>query len=166
MLVAFAPNAETADGDRYIQFVAGTPRLRGFSGDNGPATKATLSIPRDVAVDAVGNIYISDSSNHRIRCVRTTGIIETCAGTGERGFGGDNGPATASQLNSPQGLAVGPDQSLYIADRGNNQYEEYAPMESSKQSQAAAESRALHLESPSLRTAAQRSHPPSTVRHP
>ena len=88
---------------------------KGFSGDNGAATEAELSAPQGVAVDAAGNLYIADTGNHCIRKV-SNGVITTVAGSGAEGSGGDNGPATSAQLNSPQGLAVDAAGNLYIAD--------------------------------------------------
>ena len=61
--------------------------------------------PSGVAVDAVGNLYISDTRNERVRKV-SNGIITTIAGNGTAGFSGDNGPAIAGELNSPRGIAV------------------------------------------------------------
>ena len=90
----------------------------GFSGDNGPATSATLRAPRGVAVDSAGNVYIADTSNSAIRKV-SNGMITTIAGDGTPGFGGDNGPATSAELRSPMGLALDSAGNLYIADWGN-----------------------------------------------
>ncbi|MEK7755192.1 MAG: hypothetical protein AAB654_24925, partial [Acidobacteriota bacterium] len=91
----------------------------GFSGDNGPATSAQLSNPFGVAVDAAGNLYIADKSNHRIRKV-SNGVITTVAGNGTAGFSGDNRPATSVELNEPYGIAVDAAGNLYIADLGND----------------------------------------------
>jgi hypothetical protein len=89
-----------------INTVAGNGLPNGFSGDGGPATAAQLNYPTDVFVDSVGNLYISDSENYRIRVVTTSGIISTVAGNGTAGFSGDGGPATAAQINSPMAIAV------------------------------------------------------------
>jgi sugar lactone lactonase YvrE len=94
----------------------GTP---GFSGDNGPATSASLYSPSGVAVDAAGNLYIADTSNQRIRKVDTSGIITTVAGNGTGGYSGDSGPATSASLNYPYGVAVDAAGNLYIADESN-----------------------------------------------
>ena len=91
----------------------------GFDGDSGPATQAQLDSPTGMAVDGSGNLYIADRDNHRIRKVDSTGMITTVAGMGEDGFGGDGGPATQAQLDSPTGVAVDGSGNLYIADRGN-----------------------------------------------
>jgi sugar lactone lactonase YvrE len=96
--------------------------MGGFSGDNGPATSATLNNPIAVAVDAGGNIFISDAGNRRIRKVSAgTGFITTVAGNGmfDSGDVGDNGPATAAQI-APLGFAVDAAGNLIIADVGNN----------------------------------------------
>jgi uncharacterized protein (TIGR03437 family) len=91
----------------------------GFSGDNGPATSATLSAPWAFAVDSAGNLYIADTDNYRIRQV-SNGVIATMAGNGTPGFSGDNGPAARAQLYYPHGVAVDSAGNLYIADYGNN----------------------------------------------
>ena len=89
-------------------------------GDNGPAVQAQLAYPTGVAVDRVGNVYIADSFNHRIRRVDASGTVSTFAGTGERGYSGDGGPAVQAQLAYPSGVAVDGAGNLYIADTSNN----------------------------------------------
>ena len=106
------------DSAGVITTVAGTGD-RGFSGDGGPATAAWLFFPADVAVDGAGNLFIADFANDRIRKVDTAGGIATVAGTGDRGFSGDGGPATAARLDRPVGVAVDRAGNLFIADRGN-----------------------------------------------
>ncbi|MCH8267492.1 MAG: hypothetical protein IH846_08240, partial [Acidobacteria bacterium] len=80
--------------------------IAGFSGDDGLATSASLNIPSGVGVDAVGNLYIADTVNQRIRKVSADGTITTVAGNGDSGFSGDGGPATSASLNFPEGVAV------------------------------------------------------------
>jgi hypothetical protein len=92
----------------------------GYSGDHGPATAAELNFPFAVAFDALGNMYIPDSANNRVRVVSPSGIITTFAGTGIGGHTGDGGPANAADLWSPSGLAVDPAGNVYIADTQNN----------------------------------------------
>ncbi|MHC4499218.1 MAG: NHL domain-containing protein, partial [Planctomycetota bacterium] len=101
-----------------ITTVAGT--TAGFSGDNGPAIAAQLNQPSGVGVDGVGNIYIADQANDRLRkVIVATGIITTAAGT-TAGLSGDNGPATAAQLASPVDAAVDTAGNIYIADYNND----------------------------------------------
>lgn len=103
----------------HVTPFAGTGRS-GFSGDGGPAVDAQLAFPGGVATDDNDNVYISDSSNHRIRMVDRTGAIRTIAGNGARGFSGDGGPATQASFNYPAGVAAGADGSVYVADRRNH----------------------------------------------
>ena len=105
--------------ETVILAIAGTGTA-GYSGDGGLATEARLNGPYGMALDAAGNLYVSDRNNNRIRRIDRDGIITTVAGTGVPGFSGDGGPATAAKLNSPIGLAVDAAGSLYIADGGNN----------------------------------------------
>ncbi|MBK8024992.1 MAG: hypothetical protein IPK19_27155 [Chloroflexi bacterium] len=105
--------------DGIINTIVGNGEF-GFSGDGGPATAAMLQYPEDVAVSSDGSLYIPDMWNHRIRRVGPDGIITTVAGNGSQGFGGDGGPATAASLAVPQGVAVGADGVLYIADWDNH----------------------------------------------
>jgi hypothetical protein len=97
-----------------ITTVAGTGAA-GFSGDGGLAVVAELDSPRGVAVDAIGNIYIADQLNNRIRKV-TDGNITTLAGIGSEGYSGDGGAATSATLNSPTGVALDANENVYISD--------------------------------------------------
>ena len=102
-----------------ISTIAGSG-LYGPSGDGGAATSATLFVPRGVAVDGAGNIYIVETGSYRIRKVdASTGIISTIAGTGTRGFSGDGGAATSALLDYPYGVAVDSAGNIYIADTFN-----------------------------------------------
>ena len=89
-------------------------------GDNGPATKAQMMQPVSVALDGAGNLYIADSQDQRVRKVDATGVITTLAGTGNRDFSGDGGPAATAGLNTPSGVAVDTAGNVYIADRLNH----------------------------------------------
>ena len=91
----------------------------GYSGDGGLATAAQLNQPTDVFKDAMGNIYIADKNNNRIRFVNTSGIISTIAGTGSAGYSGDGGPAISAELNLPNRVFVDKHGNIYIADETN-----------------------------------------------
>jgi sugar lactone lactonase YvrE len=107
----------TSDGKIWTVAGRGIP---GFSGDGGAATSASLSQPGGIAFDAMDNLYIADSSNHRIRKVTPDGIITTVAGGPRRGFAGDGGAATDARLNYPKGIALDSRGVLYIVDSLNN----------------------------------------------
>jgi uncharacterized protein (TIGR03437 family) len=103
-----------------VTTVAGTG-IQGDLGDGGLAVNATLNRPFAVTLDAAGNLYICDSSNHDIRRVNlASGIITAYAGNGQPAFTGDGGPATAASLQFPLGMAWDKSGNLYIADAGNN----------------------------------------------
>ena len=98
-----------------ISTIAGTG-IRGFNSDGGAATSAQMNGPTGIAIDALGQLYIADEYNHKIRMVSSTGIITTIVGTGTQGSSGDDGAATSAQLNYPMGVAIGSNGNLYIAD--------------------------------------------------
>jgi uncharacterized protein (TIGR03437 family) len=98
-----------------ITTVAGSG-VAGFSGDGGLATLARLKNPGSIAIDAVGNLYIADTGNNRIRKVFPGGSIGTVAGDGRAGSAGDGGPATSASLQSPRVVAVDGAGNLYIAE--------------------------------------------------
>jgi hypothetical protein len=85
-----------------------------FSGDGGPATAAGMS-PLGLAVDVNGNVYVGDNSGWRVRRVGTDGVINTIAGNGSLGSGGDGGPATSAQLNTIWMLGLDSTGNLYIS---------------------------------------------------
>jgi len=101
-----------------ITTVAGNGTVS-FSGDNGAATSAQLTLPAGIAVGSGGNLYIADMGSERIREV-SNGVITTVAGNGTQGSGGDNGPATSAQLREPEGVAVDSAGNLFIADSSNS----------------------------------------------
>jgi uncharacterized protein (TIGR03437 family) len=102
-----------------ITTVAGTGRF-GFSGDGGPAASATLSLPSRLALDGIGNLYISEMGNNRVRRISPGGIISTLAGSGDYGFRGDGGGAASAAFTFPWGLAADQAGNVYITDTGNN----------------------------------------------
>ncbi|SEL79515.1 S-layer homology domain-containing protein [Paenibacillus sp. OK003] len=107
------------DTSGNISTVAGTG-VGGYSGDGESALVAQLNSPNGVAVDSMGDLYIGDSGNHRIRKVDKSGNISTVAGTGVSGYSGDGGSATSAKMSSPNGVAIDNSGNLYIGDSGNN----------------------------------------------
>jgi len=91
-----------------------------FTGDGGPAAKASLSFPAGIAMGPDGDLYIADTNNNRIRKVSSGGTIITVAGNGRAGYSGDGGPATQASLSGPASVVVLPDGSFYIADGANH----------------------------------------------
>ncbi len=104
--------------DGIVTLVAGTARP-GYSGDGGPAVAAQLFNPNGLATDSLGNLFIADTGNARVRRVSPTGIITTIAGTGTPGSSGNNGPAVDSKI-IPRSLAVDSADNLYIGDISGN----------------------------------------------
>lgn len=102
-----------------IRTIAGNG-IMGFSGDGGYATDAELNGPTGLAIDIYGNIFVSDMYNQRIRKITSSGIISTIAGNDTSGYSGDGGPATAAELNYPQGLCIDRVGNIYISDQENN----------------------------------------------
>jgi hypothetical protein len=116
---------EFADPGTFLQGTVSTVagqcgQPAGFGGDNGPAVEAALAFPQDVEI-LDGELFVADCNNNRVRVVDLdTGIITTIAGTGEKAYGGDGGPATAAKLNRPFGLAFDDNGDLYISDTFNS----------------------------------------------
>jgi sugar lactone lactonase YvrE len=94
---------------------------QGFSGDNGPATAASIDSPTGLALDASNNLYLADTHNHRIRRIdATTGVITTVAGTGSLGYSGDTASAATATLALPHGLTIDTAGNVYFADTENH----------------------------------------------
>ncbi|HEY3840410.1 MAG TPA: SBBP repeat-containing protein, partial [Bryobacteraceae bacterium] len=89
-------------------------------GQGGPATSAQLNQPRNVALDAAGNLYISDFGTNQVYGVSPGGTLTLVAGTGTAGFSGDGSSALLARFNAPAGLSIDATGALYIADSGNN----------------------------------------------
>jgi sugar lactone lactonase YvrE len=115
------------DTSGIITTVAGGGNPADGVGDGGPATEASLNAPVDLALDARGNLFIVEHVGQRVRMVAPDGTISTVAGTGEAGFTGDGGPATAAQLYSPVNVAVDNAGRIYISDVGNHRVRRVDP---------------------------------------
>jgi len=103
-----------------VTTVAGTGEAA-YGGDGGPALGAKLNFPGDMEFGPDLNLYFVDTNNNRVRMLDLTdGTITTIAGTGEKGYGGDAGPAVDAKLNRPFGVAFDLEGDLYISDTFNS----------------------------------------------
>lgn len=115
-----------------INTVAGTPNVANFSGDGGLATAATLRSPSSVAVDSLGNLYIADSFNYRIRRVdAVTRVITTVAGSGARSVNtndtGDGGSALLAKFRDVKDIVITSAGDILVADFSNNRVRRISP---------------------------------------
>ncbi|MCG3174675.1 MAG: hypothetical protein GMKNLPBB_02935 [Myxococcota bacterium] len=107
-------------GSNKVMTIAGNGKP-GFMGDGSPARESAVKYPNAVTVDYIGNVYIADTENHVVRKIdAATGFIETIAGNGTQGYGGDGGRAREAMLSSPVGVRADSMGNLYIADFGNH----------------------------------------------
>lgn len=107
------------DKDGVISTVAGTG-VKGWSGDGGPALKATLNEPYEVRFDRQGAMVVVEMRNHLIRRVGPDGVISTLAGGGGAGFEGDGGPAAKAKFNQPHSIQFDAEGNLWVCDIGNH----------------------------------------------
>ena len=124
--------ADTSNGvirrvarDGTISTYAGSGSGTG-NGDGGPATAAELELPTDVAIASDGALYVLDTGSADVRRIARDGTITTVAGGGVDGLG-DEGDARAAELYNPRGIALGPQNTLYIADTGHNRIRKVGP---------------------------------------
>jgi sugar lactone lactonase YvrE len=112
---------------KRLTTVAGSGQ-KGYSGDGGAATAASLNMPHELRFDSKGDLYIAERDNHVIRKVEMkTGVISTVAGTGTPGFSGDGGAGTRAQLRQPHSILFDRDGSLLICDIGNHRIRRLHP---------------------------------------
>ena len=90
-----------------------------FSGDNGPAYRASVAGPTGVVVDDQGVLYIADRSNNRVRTVDSQGMITTVVGTGKQDYNGDSEVARETNLHLPFGVTLDPKGNLLVIDRSH-----------------------------------------------
>jgi DNA-binding CsgD family transcriptional regulator/sugar lactone lactonase YvrE len=127
--------ALTSDGAGNVYFAEGGSPFWATAAIGGGPTPAVMRLGTDLKMHRVvagtgaiwglaaspdGTVYFADTDNNRIRRVSPDGSVTTVAGTGESGFGGDGGAATDALLSGPEGLALGRDGDLYLADTGNH----------------------------------------------
>jgi sugar lactone lactonase YvrE len=94
--------------------------ISGYSGDGGPSTAARLNGPKGLGIDGLGNIYVMDRSNYRVRRIdKATGVINTVVGNGVQGYAGDGGPATEAEIALADDAVLDASGNLYIADTTN-----------------------------------------------
>ena len=114
--------ATAAQADELILVAGGGKGL-----DGGPAVGAVMGQPFGCAIDAAGNLFIADYSDHRVRKVDPSGVITTVGGTGEKGFGGDGGPAAQGQFSAMHDLVLDREGNIYVADSDNRRVRKIDP---------------------------------------
>ena len=111
---------------KTLHHLAGTGQ-KGYTGHGGPATKATLSGPKGIAIGPNGDVYLADTESHTIRVIRAkSGIIETVAGDGEKGDGPDGSPEKC-RMARPHGVFVDSDSNVYVGDSENYRVRKLTP---------------------------------------
>src|SRR5262249_53550415 len=92
----------------------------GTGGGGSPADRAEVVAPFGVAFDSEGTMDCVELPGNRVRKIGPDGLVTTLAGTGRKGDGGDDGPATQAELNGPHSLAVTRNGDVLVADTWNN----------------------------------------------
>ncbi len=113
MLVCWCSHAQT------ITTACGNG-FSGYYGDGGPATAAEFLNPQSIAFDRLGNLIVADAGNNVVRSITPSGTVVKICGTGQNGYAGDGGPASAALIFYPACVAADPAGNVYIADAGNN----------------------------------------------
>jgi len=111
------------DAKGLISTLAGNGN-KTYAGDGAAATSASLATPRGLSVDVLGNIYVADSDNNRIRLIAKNGTITTLAGNGAQGFTGDGGVAVNATLDTPRATAVDATGLIALSDTNNRRVRE------------------------------------------
>lgn len=132
LAVDAAGNVYVADFENHrIRKVTPTGTVTTLAGDgtagfaDGNGTAAKFLGPRDIDVDASGNLYIADAFNNRIRKITPTGTVSTIAGDGTRGSADGNG--VSAQFDGPSGIAVDAAGNMYVADNINHRIRKITP---------------------------------------
>jgi DNA-binding beta-propeller fold protein YncE len=141
-----------------LEDIAGTG-ARSYGGDNGPALMAILNLPASVLYDPAGNLLVSDQANQRIRMIEPTAMtITTIAGTGDKGYAGDGGPALQAKFSLPIGqrghpaahITRSPAGDLYLADTDNNRIRRIDPTGMVSTVAGTGEPGSLNVEGPAI----------------
>jgi trimeric autotransporter adhesin len=119
------PHVLKLEPDGTTSIIAGTGP-DGYAGDGLQAAGAGINLPRGLAVDTTGNIYLADFGDNRVRIIDTQGVIQTIAGNGKPLFSGDGGPAIAAGIN-PVDVAVDSQGDVFVLDQANNRVRKIAP---------------------------------------
>ncbi|HEV2689470.1 MAG TPA: hypothetical protein VGV35_12990, partial [Bryobacteraceae bacterium] len=114
-IAEYAGDIRKVTQDGIITTIAGTG-VSGFGGDNGPAAAAQFNNPSGLAVDNLGNVYVADTSNNRIRKIASNGTVTTIAGNGQKNSTGDGGSATGAAILLPTRLAVDGAGTVYFTE--------------------------------------------------
>jgi sugar lactone lactonase YvrE len=117
----------TPDGVIHTLAGSGDPAFAAHGGDGGQAIRASLDFPLYTAVDWAGDVYITDDNHNRVRKVAPDGRISTLIGDGSFASGGDGGPASAAQVNDPQGIAIDAAGNIYVSEYGANRVRRIDP---------------------------------------
>jgi uncharacterized protein (TIGR03437 family) len=105
-----------APGSSIPTLIGGDPGVYGFSGDGGPAVSAQFALIMSIAADNLGNLYIGDEENDRVRRISANGIVTTVAGNGEYYYNGEGVPALTAPVEGGGNLAVDKSGNVYYSD--------------------------------------------------
>jgi sugar lactone lactonase YvrE len=115
LLFAVSTLQNSPAAEKIVLVAGGGDRPDGSSG-----VEAALDSPFGVDFDRAGNLFLVELTGQRVRKIDRNGILSTIAGDRMQGNRGDGGPAAKAQFNGMHNLAIGPDDTIYVADTWNN----------------------------------------------